>query len=131
MFKWLRKGKGFIPRFVARLIPVVSCILEDWKILSISECSPKICGRYVSDDIVTAKETEILLKFAVDSINLGGSSGGASILDLHSGALSKDEHFVDVYQWNPEILNHAILKTDRYLFETFKYEAYVCITLQK
>lgn len=29
----------------------------------------------------------------------GGSSGGASILDLHSGALSKGKEFINVYKY--------------------------------
>jgi len=60
-------------------------------------CAPKKCGRYVSDKLVTANEANILLKIAKRGIALGGSDGGASILDLHSGALSYGQKFVNIY----------------------------------
>lgn len=63
------------------------------------ECVPEMCGRFVSDSLVTEKEADILLNLAKASLKFGGSSsGGASILDLHSGALSKDKAFVNIYQ---------------------------------
>jgi hypothetical protein len=31
---------------------------------------------------------------------LGGSQGGATILDLHSGALSQGKNFVNIYHLN-------------------------------
>lgn len=76
------------------------------------ECSPKYlaeikqfpkcvpasyCGRFVSDSLVSKSEAQILLNLAKDVLKYGGSSGGASILDLHSGALSQGEKFVNVY----------------------------------
>lgn len=36
---------------------------------------------------------------AESGFQFGGSSGGASILDLHSGALSKGKEFVNVYKF--------------------------------
>jgi len=60
-------------------------------------CVPKKCGRFVSDKLVTANEANILLKIAKRGIALGGSEGGASILDLHSGALSYGKKFVNIY----------------------------------
>lgn len=61
------------------------------------ECVPEKCGRIVTDKLVSSTETDVLLKIAVSGLNLGGSDGGASILDLHSGALSKGQGFVDIY----------------------------------
>ncbi|XP_034937435.1 2-oxoglutarate and iron-dependent oxygenase domain-containing protein 3-like [Chelonus insularis] len=61
------------------------------------ECVPEKCGRVVTDKLVSATETDVLLKIAVNGINLGGSDGGASILDLHSGALSKGKGFINIY----------------------------------
>lgn len=49
------------------------------------------------DKLVLSTESDILLKIAVNGLNLGGSDGGASILDLHSGALSKGQGFIDIY----------------------------------
>lgn len=61
------------------------------------ECVPEKCGRLVTDKLVSSTETDILLKIAVNGLNLGGSEGGASILDLHSGALSKGLDFINIY----------------------------------
>lgn len=60
-------------------------------------CIPAKCGRYVSDKLVTASETDSLLRLAKRGFALGGSEGGASILDLHSGALSYGKKFVNIY----------------------------------
>ncbi|KAI4472193.1 prolyl hydroxylase-related [Holotrichia oblita] len=61
------------------------------------QCFPKHCGRYISDKIVTESETNVLLDLAKEGIALGGSDGGASILDLHSGALSYGTKFINIY----------------------------------
>uniref|UniRef100_A0A182MU16 Fe2OG dioxygenase domain-containing protein n=1 Tax=Anopheles culicifacies TaxID=139723 RepID=A0A182MU16_9DIPT len=61
-------------------------------------CIPNQCGRFVSDKIVSPAEAGILLDLARAGFELGQSSGGASILDLHSGALSKGTQFVNVYR---------------------------------
>lgn len=61
-------------------------------------CTPKKCGRVVFDNLVTESEVDALLNIAKRGLALGGSSGGASILDLHSGALSKDDAFVNIYK---------------------------------
>lgn len=60
-------------------------------------CEPYKCGRYVSDKIVTTNEADVLLKIAKRGFALGGSDGGASILDLHSGALSSGERFINIH----------------------------------
>lgn len=49
------------------------------------------------DHVVTSEEVEGLLNLFQKGLALGGGSGGASILDLHSGALSKGDKFVDIY----------------------------------
>lgn len=68
------------------------------------DCKPKICGRFVTDDVVNILEAEIMLDMAKKGMSFGGSSGGASILDLHSGALSHGEKFINIYNI-PEIQN--------------------------
>ncbi|XP_043288051.1 2-oxoglutarate and iron-dependent oxygenase domain-containing protein 3-like isoform X1 [Venturia canescens] len=60
-------------------------------------CVPERCGRVVNDKLVSSTETDVLLKIAAAGMNLGGSDGGASILDLHSGALSKGTGFINIY----------------------------------
>ncbi|XP_078041584.1 2-oxoglutarate and iron-dependent oxygenase domain-containing protein 3 [Augochlora pura] len=61
------------------------------------ECAPEKCGRVVTDKLVSSTETDVLLRIATSGLNLGGSDGGASILDLHTGALSKGKAFIDIY----------------------------------
>ncbi|XP_057664661.1 2-oxoglutarate and iron-dependent oxygenase domain-containing protein 3-like [Diorhabda carinulata] len=78
-------------------------------------CVPKKCGRFVSDKLVTEEEADILLKLAVRIMARGGSSGGASIVDLHTGALSYRDKFINIYQHNG---NKKILtETERKVYE--------------
>lgn len=72
-------------------------------------CMPEKCARIVTDKLVSATETDVLLKLAINGMNLGGSDGGASILDLHSGALSKGPGFMNLYDIKEakEIFNNA------------------------
>ncbi|XP_065358231.1 2-oxoglutarate and iron-dependent oxygenase domain-containing protein 3-like [Calliphora vicina] len=62
------------------------------------KCVPTKCGRFVADKLVEAKEVEILLDMAESIIGLAGSSGGASILDIHTGALSYGEQYLNFYK---------------------------------
>ena len=61
-------------------------------------CAPQRCGRFVSDSVITESEAKHLLSVAKRGLSLGGSSGGASILDLHTGALSMATNFVNIYE---------------------------------
>lgn len=63
-----------------------------------SGCKPKKCGRYVMDNVVTTDEVDIMLNIVKRGLSYGGSSGGASVLDLHTGAMSKGVHFVNLYK---------------------------------
>ncbi|XP_052663352.1 2-oxoglutarate and iron-dependent oxygenase domain-containing protein 3 isoform X3 [Harpia harpyja] len=60
-------------------------------------CTPRKCGRGVTDAVITREEAERIRRIAERGLSLGGSDGGASILDLHSGALSLGKHFVNLY----------------------------------
>lgn len=61
-------------------------------------CVPEKCGRVVTDKLVSTTEADVLLKLAKSGLDLAGSDGGASILDLHSGALSKGQGFINIYK---------------------------------
>ncbi|KAL6267201.1 hypothetical protein P5V15_000278 [Pogonomyrmex californicus] len=61
-------------------------------------CVPEKCGRVVTDKLVSTTEADVLLKLAKSGLDLAGSDGGASILDLHSGALSKGQDFINIYK---------------------------------
>lgn len=78
---------------------VIECSPEYLKeVNQYSGCFPRECKRFVTDQIVTESEVKELLQIAKKGLKLGGSSGGASILDLHSGALSLGQHFVNFYK---------------------------------
>ncbi|KAM4715359.1 2-oxoglutarate and iron-dependent oxygenase domain-containing protein 3 isoform 3-T3 [Anableps anableps] len=62
-------------------------------------CTPQKCGRAVTDGVVTSEEAEALRRLAERGLALAGSEGGASILDLHSGALSMGKQFVNIYRY--------------------------------
>ncbi|XP_054288337.1 2-oxoglutarate and iron-dependent oxygenase domain-containing protein 3-like isoform X1 [Macrosteles quadrilineatus] len=63
-------------------------------------CVPERCGRHVSDRLVTAAEAEQLLDIGRRGLARGSPAGGATILDLHSGALSYGRNFINVYTLN-------------------------------
>lgn len=67
------------------------------EIAEFSTCVPNKCGRFVTDSLVNEQEVKILLDLAKKGLSFGGGSGGVSILDLHSGALSKGTNFVNIY----------------------------------
>lgn len=61
------------------------------------KCSPKKCGRFVMDSVVSKDEAKGLRELAEKGMSHGGGSGGATILDLHSGALSFGDKFINIY----------------------------------
>uniref|UniRef100_A0A9J8BQ96 2-oxoglutarate and iron dependent oxygenase domain containing 3 n=1 Tax=Cyprinus carpio carpio TaxID=630221 RepID=A0A9J8BQ96_CYPCA len=61
-------------------------------------CTPTKCGRAITDSVVTLEEAQKLRRLAERGLSLAGSDGGASILDLHSGALSMGKQFVNIYR---------------------------------
>lgn len=63
-------------------------------------CVPEQCARIVTDKLVSASEVDTLLQLAKNGYKHGGSDGGASILDLQSGALSHGTKFINVYALN-------------------------------
>lgn len=66
-------------------------------------CVPAKCGRFIVDDLVTVEEAHQMLSLAKKGLSKGGGAGGASILDLHSGALSHGEQFINLYKTHPDL----------------------------
>ncbi|XP_063539629.1 2-oxoglutarate and iron-dependent oxygenase domain-containing protein 3-like isoform X2 [Cydia strobilella] len=84
---------------------VVECSASYMKEVDIYDgCFPKYCKRFVTDMVVSDVEADKLLAIAKKGLRHGGSTGGASILDLHSGAMSKGQYFVNFYKI-PELNN--------------------------
>ncbi|XP_019614887.1 PREDICTED: 2-oxoglutarate and iron-dependent oxygenase domain-containing protein 3-like [Branchiostoma belcheri] len=76
----------------------VPCSKDYKKYQHFEGCTPRRCGRGVMDGLVTHEEAKQLQRIAKRGLALGGSNGGASILDLHSGALSKGDSFINLYE---------------------------------
>lgn len=61
-------------------------------------CIPNTCKRFVTDTVLSSLEIEGLLAIAKKGFQYGRSFGGASIIDLHSGAMSKGQVFINIYE---------------------------------
>ncbi|XP_071430009.1 2-oxoglutarate and iron-dependent oxygenase domain-containing protein 3 isoform X2 [Pithys albifrons albifrons] len=79
-------------------------------------CTPRRCGRAVTDAIITREEAERIRRIAERGLALGGSDGGASILDLHSGALSLGKHFVNLYRYFGDKIHDIFTEEDFALY---------------
>ncbi|XP_077406724.1 2-oxoglutarate and iron-dependent oxygenase domain-containing protein 3 isoform X1 [Vanacampus margaritifer] len=79
-------------------------------------CTPQKCGRAVADDVVTREEAQVLRRLAERGLQLAGSEGGASILDLHSGALSMGSQFVNIYRYFGEQIQDVFTEKDFQLY---------------
>ncbi|KAM6897440.1 2-oxoglutarate and iron-dependent oxygenase domain-containing protein 3 [Xenentodon cancila] len=75
-------------------------------------CTPQKCGRAVTDGVVTREEAQVLRRLAERGLALAGSEGGASILDLHSGALSMGKQFVNIYRYFGDQLRDVFTRED-------------------
>ncbi|XP_008837881.1 2-oxoglutarate and iron-dependent oxygenase domain-containing protein 3 isoform X3 [Nannospalax galili] len=81
-------------------------------------CTPRKCGRGVTDMVITREEAERIRSIAEKGLSLGGSDGGASILDLHSGALSVGKHFVNLYRYFGDKIQNIFSEEDFQLYRT-------------
>lgn len=90
---------------------------EDYKKYKVFPgCTPTKCGRAVSDNVVTLEEAQKLRRLAEQGLSLAGSDGGASILDLHSGALSMGKQFVNVYRYFKDQIRDVFTEEDFQLY---------------
>ncbi|XP_026557875.1 2-oxoglutarate and iron-dependent oxygenase domain-containing protein 3 isoform X1 [Pseudonaja textilis] len=79
-------------------------------------CTPRKCGRGITDAIINREEAEQIRRIAERGLSLGGSDGGASILDLHSGALSLGKHFVNMYRYFNDKIHDIFTEDDFQLY---------------
>lgn len=79
-------------------------------------CLPNKCGRFVMDSVISKREAITLRELAEKGMSHGGGSGGATILDLHSGALSVGDRFVNIYS--------LIAKSNKTVFSAADFELY-------
>ncbi|XP_076804084.1 2-oxoglutarate and iron-dependent oxygenase domain-containing protein 3-like [Clavelina lepadiformis] len=110
----------FLPaKYTQNACQNISCSKDYENYPIFAECTPILtCGRCVKDGIVSEKEVESLRQIVKNCLKYGGSSGGASILDLHSGAMSKGEKFVNIYRYfEKSTLDKIIVNKD---IETYR-----------
>ncbi|KAM4844342.1 2-oxoglutarate and iron-dependent oxygenase domain-containing protein 3 isoform 1-T1 [Thomomys bottae] len=81
-------------------------------------CTPRKCGRGITDAVISREEAERIRRVAEKGLSLGGSDGGASILDLHSGALSFGKHFVNLYRYFGDKIQNIFSEEDFQLYRT-------------
>lgn len=79
-------------------------------------CTPQKCGRAITDGVVTREEAQVLRRLAERGLALAGSEGGASILDLHSGALSMGKQFVNIYRYFGDQIKDVFSQKDFELY---------------
>uniref|UniRef100_A0A8C5NE50 Fe2OG dioxygenase domain-containing protein n=1 Tax=Gouania willdenowi TaxID=441366 RepID=A0A8C5NE50_GOUWI len=79
-------------------------------------CTPQKCGRAIIDSLVTRDEAHVLRRLAERGLALAGSEGGASILDLHSGALSMGKQFVNIYRYFGDQISDVFTAEDFKLY---------------
>nr|XP_009672542.1 PREDICTED: 2-oxoglutarate and iron-dependent oxygenase domain-containing protein 3 [Struthio camelus australis] len=84
-------------------------------------CTPRKCGRGVTDAVITREEAERIRRIAERGLSLGGSDGGASILDLHSGALSLGKHFVNLYRYFGDKIQDIFTEEDFALYRDVRH----------
>lgn len=98
---------------------IVECSTEyTQEVVKYEGCIPRDCKRFVTDEVVSEREAEDLLRIAQKGLKHGGSYGGASILDLHSGALSKGQHFINIYKLKE--MKHLFTQNDFNVFKVVK-----------
>uniref|UniRef100_A0ACB8EK90 2-oxoglutarate and iron-dependent oxygenase domain-containing protein 3 n=1 Tax=Sphaerodactylus townsendi TaxID=933632 RepID=A0ACB8EK90_9SAUR len=88
--------------------------------LPVGGCTPRKCGRGITDAIISRGEAERIRRLAEKGLSLGGSDGGASILDLHSGALSLGKHFVNMYRYFGDKVRDIFTKEDFHLYSELR-----------
>ncbi|XP_054312237.1 2-oxoglutarate and iron-dependent oxygenase domain-containing protein 3 isoform X2 [Pongo pygmaeus] len=90
-------------------------------------CTPRKCGRGVTDVVITREEAERIRSIAEKGLSLGGSDGGASILDLHSGALSVGKHFVNLYRYFGDKIQNIFSEEDFQLYREVRQKVQLTI----
>lgn len=93
-------------------------------------CTPRKCGRGVSDVVITREEAQRIRSIAEKGLSLGGSHGGAfqaSILDLHSGALSVGKHFVNLYRYFGDKIQNIFSDEDFQLYRAVRQKVQLAI----
>lgn len=87
------------------------------------DCRPKKCGRGIRDNLFTLNELNLMRSLVEKGMKHGGGSGGATILDLHTGALSYGDQFINFYKAKPGVFNAS----DFELYKSIKNRIHTAI----
>ncbi|XP_029639609.1 2-oxoglutarate and iron-dependent oxygenase domain-containing protein 3 isoform X1 [Octopus sinensis] len=109
-----------------KLVAEIPCS-KDYVSEPFKGCIPSQCKRVVLDHMVTTDEAKSLLLLAKKGLAFGGSDGGASILDLHSGALSKGNSFVDIFKMLGSKFSEVFTKEDFQIYKRVKEKVFQAI----
>lgn len=102
---------------------------DDYGGSQFKDCSPKKCGRAVMDNVVTLDEASKLVKLAKKGMKYGKSSGGPTILDLHTGALTYEEKFINIYKVAEKLgKDELFTKEDFDVYRTVKNKVHEAIS---
>ncbi|GAB1597787.1 2-oxoglutarate and iron-dependent oxygenase domain-containing protein 3-like [Argonauta hians] len=109
-----------------KLVANIDCS-KDYVSEPFKGCIPSQCKRVVLDHMVTPDEAKSLLQLAKKGLSFGGSDGGASILDLHSGALSKGGSFVNIFKMLGGKFSEVFTKEDFHIYKRVKEKIFQAI----
>ncbi|TRY54008.1 hypothetical protein DNTS_015563 [Danionella cerebrum] len=98
----------------------IECSQDYKKYKHFAGCTPSKCGRAISDSVVSLDEAQKLRRLAERGLSLAGSDGGASILDLHSGALSMGKQFVNIYRYFKNEIRDIFTEEDFELYSNVR-----------
>ncbi|XP_014442194.1 2-oxoglutarate and iron-dependent oxygenase domain-containing protein 3 [Tupaia chinensis] len=117
-----RRGEVLVGRFIE-----VPCSEDYDSHRRYEGCTPRRCGRGVTDTVITREDAERIRSIAEKGLSLGGSDGGASILDLHSGALSVGKHFVNLYRYFGDKIQNIFSEEDFQLYREVRQKVQLTV----
>ncbi|KAL5018463.1 hypothetical protein ScPMuIL_004185 [Solemya velum] len=125
VYVYLQLTRGQLHTFVSALEHVTRAVYDvncskDYESEKFIECKPKRCARVVRDGLISEADAAYLLNVAKKGLAYGGSNGGASILDLHSGALSKGDIFINIYSLLKKDNIHLFTEEDFMVYKKTK-----------
>ncbi|RWS14948.1 2-oxoglutarate and iron-dependent oxygenase domain-containing protein 3-like protein [Dinothrombium tinctorium] len=124
-------GKESIRELIRRQRVECSKIDYDSEREKFGDCIPRTCARLVTDSIVSEEDAKHLLTIAKKGMAIGGSSGSATILDLHSGALSYEQSFINIYKLMQINSNYSVFSDlDFQVYERVKNKIHSTIASQ-
>ncbi|RXG53668.1 2-oxoglutarate and iron-dependent oxygenase domain-containing protein 3 [Armadillidium vulgare] len=88
-------------------------------------CIPKMCGRFVADTLISLHEAQALAVIVQKGLSIAGPRGTEaeySTMDIHSGALTKGNAFINIYEMDKshKVITSEDVKIYRYIVDKIK-----------